>query len=124
MLSHFNMVILQCLYVLWQNNLLVKSMDSIQILCLYIVELAVNKTPHTTVARTLLVQSVLLSTTDQEHIRMVGGGRACNSNGSLYSGTTLNRHPSAVESHDIMDNSESPNHFSIDFSTCTLETPE
>ena len=37
-----------------------------------------------------------------------------------YSGTPLNEHPSTVNTHDITDNSESPNH--IDFNT--LETPE
>ena len=55
------MVTLQCLYVLWQNSLV----D--QILCLHNVELAMTRTLHTTVAHTSLAQSMLLSTTDQEH---------------------------------------------------------
>jgi len=39
-----------------------------------------------------------------------------------YSGTPLNGHPSTADTHDIRDNSESPDRFSIDFNT--LETPE
>ena len=39
-----------------------------------------------------------------------------------YSGTLLNRHPSTVDTHNITDNFESPDRFSIDFNT--LKTPE
>ena len=37
----------------------------------------------------------------------------------IYSGTPVNRHPSMADTHDITDNSESPDHY---FNT--LETPE
>ena len=40
----------------------------------------------------------------------------------IYSGTLLNGHPSMADTHDITDNSESPDRFSIEFNT--LETPE
>ena len=41
---------------------------------------------------------------------------------TMYSGAPLNRHPSIADTHDITDNSESPDRFSIDFNTS--ETPE
>ena len=34
-----------------------------------------------------------------------------------YSGAPLNGHPSTADTHDIVDNSESPNRFSIHFNT-------
>ena len=40
----------------------------------------------------------------------------------VYSGAPLNGHPSIADTHDITDNSESPDRFSIDFNTS--ETPE
>ena len=40
----------------------------------------------------------------------------------IYSGAPLNGHPSIADTHDITDNSESPDRFSIDFNTS--ETPE
>ena len=39
-----------------------------------------------------------------------------------YSGTPLNGHPSTADTHNITDNSESPDHFSIDFNT--LQPPQ
>ena len=41
---------------------------------------------------------------------------------SIYSGTPLNRHPSTVDTCDITDISESPDHISIDYNT--FKTPQ
>ena len=38
----------------------------------------------------------------------------------LYSGTPLNGHPSTADTHDITDNSESPDYPSINFNTSEL----